>query len=414
MVEHYQVTMTAKYSIPEGFSLISPDNRSDEEIAVMLQMHQPVTASERNVWAFWHSGWSGMRPWCQRNIINWVRRLGPEWTVRVLDDVEGSVNHLSRFVPPSHFPDTFNNKTMAGPPQHVSDLLRLPLLFLYGGVWMDTGMILLRHLDNICWRAIESPNSPYKMAGVLMPLRPEVGTMLNGFIAARRGNGAIRRWHAIYCALWEGSTTAEGFHAHPLLAHLPQLDVQNAELGCPPLLIPTHGLGDYLAHFLCLERLQQLRDPADGFNGAEYFTNNVLLLRAIDHVYYAQKITGWDGRRQYDMLATRVDDVKAPLQADAKAFVDKVLRNSALMKLSHGPPCGLENLATIWDEESHANDDIAEGTFADYLRNASVHWDYTGVAVKQAKVEKPKQIFEAGVLEPIAPRQEKHSVSANL
>lgn len=211
-----------RYPIPEGFRLVSdPDVRSDEEIAAKLQTYQPVTSSDKNVWAFWHNGWAGMRPWCQRNIINWVRRLGPQWTVRVLDDVDGSVNQLSRFVPPSYFPDAFNNKAMAGPPQHMSDLLRLPLLFLHGGVWMDVGMLLLRHLDDICWHAIEAPDIPYEMAGILMPLRAEVGTMLNGFIASRRGNAMIRRWHSVYCALWEGKTTAEGFHTHPLLAHLP-------------------------------------------------------------------------------------------------------------------------------------------------------------------------------------------------
>lgn len=369
----------------------------------MLQTYQPVT-SEKNVWAFWHSGWMEMRPWCQRNIINWVRRLGPEWTVHVLDDVENSPNNLSRFVPPSYFPDTFNQKGIVGPPQHVSDLLRLPLLFLHGGVWMDVGMLLLRHLDDICWRVVENQDSSYEMAGVLMPLRAETGTMLNGFIASRRGNEMIQRWHAIYCFLWEGKVTADGFHTHILLAHLPPLDVQVAELGCPPLLIPKEGLGDYLAHFLALERLQKLQDPNDGFDGAEYFAKNILLLKAVDHVYYAQKITGWDGRRQYDLLATRINDMNAPLHAEATRFVHDVLSHSALMKLSHGPPCGKENLASIWDEEAHADDDAAEGTFADYLRHGSVYWDYPELPVRLTKVEKHKQIFRAGVLEPIVVR----------
>lgn len=166
-------------------------------------------------------------------------------------------------------------------------------------------------------------------------------------------------------------------------------------------MIPNEGLGDYLAHFIAFERLHRLQDPNDGFDGAEYFAKNILLLKAVDHVYYAQKITGWDGRKQYNMLATRVDNADAPLYAEARSFVDKVLRNSALMKLSHGPPCGLENLASIWDEEAHADDDIAEGTFADYLRHANVYWDYSGGAIEPTRVEKHKQIFKAGVLEPI-------------
>lgn len=393
--------MATKYIAPQGARLApSRDIRSDEEIALALQKYQPVT-SEKNVWAFWHSGWADMRPWCQRNIINWVRRLGPEWTVRVLDDVNDSANNLSRFVTSSYFPSAFNGKDMAGPPQHMSDLLRLPLLFLHGGVWMDVGMLLLRHLDDVCWRAIEMHDNPYEMAGVLMPLRAEAGTILNGFIASRRGNDVLRRWHAVYCALWEGKTTAEGFHAHALLAHLPPLNVQCAELGCPPLLIPNDILGDYLAHFLAFERLHRLQDPHNGFDGPAYFANSIWSLKAVDHVYYAQKITGWDGRRQYDLLATRVDDPDAPLYAEAEHFVHDVLRHSALMKLSHGPPCGRENLASIWDEDAHAADDIAEGTFADYLRHGSVYWDYPEMPVEPTTLEKNQEVFKAGMLEPI-------------
>jgi hypothetical protein len=394
--------MATKYDVPEGFRLVSnPDTRTDEEIIALLQTHQPVTSSDKNIWAFWDSGWTGMRPWCQRNIINWVRRLGPEWTVRVLNNVDGSVNNLFNFVQASYLPIAFNNKTFAAMPQHLSDLLRLPLLILYGGVWMDAGMILFRHLDDICWREIESPNSPYEMAGVLMSLRPQLGPMLNGFIASRRDNIMLKNWHAVYSAMWDGKTNVEGFSKHPLLAHLPPYETQTDELGCPPLLIPSEALGDYLSHFLAFERLHHIQDPNNGFDGADYFANKIFKIRAVDQLYYAQKITGWDGRKQYNYLATRVDDVDAPLYAKAKNFMENILRNSALMKLSHGPPCGLENLASIWDEEAHSDDDIAPGTFADYLRHASIYWDLTEGQVEPTIVEKPQMVYKVGVLEPI-------------
>lgn len=268
---------------------------------------------------------------------------------------------------------------------------------------MDAGMILLRHLDDICWRAIIDPSSPYEMAGMLMPLRAETGTMLNGFIATKRGNEMVKRWHDVYCKLWEGRTSVEGFHQHPLLAHLPPLQVQIEQLECPPLLLPTEALGDYLAHFLAFERLHHLRDPNDGFDGADYFANKIFLLNAEDHLYYAQRISGWDGRKQYNMLATKVsfDSATADGYAQAKDFVDNVLQHSVMMKLSHGPPCGLENLASIWDEDEHKDDDIAEGTFADYLRYGSVHWQQMA-AVNPVRLQRHKQVYIAGVLEPIS------------
>ena len=401
--------MAAPYSPPDGLSVIqNPDSRSDAEIISALTSHQPVTG-ENNVWAFWHSGWADLRPWCQRNVINWARRLGSQWAVRVLDDVDGSENHISRFVPASYFPDSFNDKKMIGPPQHVSDLLRLPLLYIHGGVWMDVGMLLLQHLDDICWRAIQDPSTPFEMAGILMPLRAEAGTMLNGFIATKKGNGVIKRWHDIYCHLWAGKTSAEGFHKHPLLAHLPPLEVQIEKLGCPPLLMPTEALGDYLAHFLVFERLQHLRDPSDGFDGADYFANKIFFLKAEDHLYYAQRISGWDGRKQYNMLATKVssDSTTAEDCAKAKEFVDSVLQHSVMMKLSHGPPCGLENLATIWDDEQCGADDIAEGTFAAYLRYGSTHWQQTA-SICPIRLPKPAQVYCAGILEAVSPESQIH------
>lgn len=392
--------MTTPYSPPYGFT-DSPalDIRPESDIIFSLTSYQPVT-SDQNVWAFWDSGWQNIKPWCKRNIINWVRRLGPEWTVRVLDNVPGSDNNLSQYVPTSSLPPALNEGNFSGPPQHISDLIRLPLLYIHGGVWMDAGTILLRHLNDICWRAISDPANLFEMAAILMPLRKEAGTILNGFIATKRGNGMVKRWHDVYSKLWEGKTSSEGFSKNPILAHLSPLQVQLETLNCPLLLMPNEALGDYLAHFLAFDRLRCLVDPSDGFDGAEYFTNKMFLIRAEEHLYYAQRITGWDGRHQYNMLTTKVSP-EAKGYAEAKDFVDSILRHSVMMKMSHGPPCGLENLASIWDQEEHSEDDIVPGTFGSYLRHGSVHWDVEQAAVSPTYLPKPARVFSAGVLEPI-------------
>lgn len=101
------------------------DSRSDEEILEDLSRHHAVTSSEKNIWAFWHSGLSNMKPWTQRNVIGWVRKLGPEWRVRVLDMVEDSPNNVYRFCDKSWFPRAFNEKTMKGPHvfPHMADMV---------------------------------------------------------------------------------------------------------------------------------------------------------------------------------------------------------------------------------------------------------------------------------------------------
>ncbi|KAH8591162.1 hypothetical protein B0O99DRAFT_598467 [Bisporella sp. PMI_857] len=49
------------------------DHRTDDEIIAYLKNPPPIRG-ERNVWAFWDSGFDNIRPWCQRNVLGWSRR----------------------------------------------------------------------------------------------------------------------------------------------------------------------------------------------------------------------------------------------------------------------------------------------------------------------------------------------------
>lgn len=69
------------FAIPSEYqSQIRPveplDTRSDAGILDSLQVFVPVT-SERNIWAFWHSGIHDMPAWCRRNVVDWVRINDP-------------------------------------------------------------------------------------------------------------------------------------------------------------------------------------------------------------------------------------------------------------------------------------------------------------------------------------------------
>lgn len=169
----------------------SKDTRTDAEILSSLTKYTPVT-SEKNVWAFWHSGITTMPSWCRRNVISWVRILGPTWTVRVLDSVPNSPNNALKFAPAEFLPEAFVNGTLDGPYSgpHACDMLRGALLYVHGGVFMDVGNLLIRNLDRVCWRQLEDPESPYQVA---VPWMYGI-TMANHFVAARKGDPFIKRW----------------------------------------------------------------------------------------------------------------------------------------------------------------------------------------------------------------------------
>lgn len=169
----------------------SKDKRNDAEILESLTEHVPIS-SEKNIWTYWHAGVRAMPPWCQRNIINWVRLHGSEWTVRVLDTVPGSPNHALKWISPNELPECFVKGTMTGPyiGPHSADFLRGAALYAYGGVWMDVGNVLFRHLDKICWDQLADEDTPYTISTPWMFAQ----YMANHFIAARKGDPFIKRW----------------------------------------------------------------------------------------------------------------------------------------------------------------------------------------------------------------------------
>ena len=358
------------------------EDYSDDQIVADLHNFKPVDPnSERNIWAFWDRGLAACKPWCQRNIVGWVRRHGRLWTVRVLDMVDGSPNHYSRYIPntSAFFPDAFLKQTMLGThvAPHAADLLRLPLLHLYGGVWLDVGFMLFRNMDDLCWEKLEDPGNPLEIAGFRMTISPEIGMFWNGFIAARKGSVAVKHWHDIFVKVWEGTNSTAGMSGNILLRHLPRYEVPSST--DEPPAFRYADFVDYLAQMFCLERLRHLKDPALDWDGPAFFSDGILLYECVTEVYWAQHLTHWNGRKQFEMLSRQRDGAEHDEgYKEAEDFVAGILDTSSTMKLSHGLVTEQrEYLARIWDEPENANADVQPTTFAAYLRWASVHFHQT-------------------------------------
>lgn len=399
-----------KSHLPNGIKHVAPekiDHRTDEEIAASLQKRHPVT-SDKNIWGFWHTGFAQMRPWAQRNVINWVRRLGPDWTVHIVDRVDGSETNVFHYAEEFFFPKTFIDGTMDGHKAHMGDLVRLPLLWKYGGIWMDVGLILLRHVDDICWKRIEDPESPYELSALALMHLPDTYTPLNGFLATKRNNPFIKRWHDIYVALWtEGVTNATGFHKHPLLRHLPIFRPQVKSPALKNIKMDYEKFSDYVAHYMCAERLRKLIDPNDGFNGAEWYEKHMLLFDAKDEMFQVQTLTDWDAQLQFRLFSLPRSGDGAVVDKswhEAEALVTSLLANTSMVKLPHGPGNGglkINMLADLWDAEENSNKDNEEGSFAAYLRYGSTHFDQTR-EVKKLEWQNPEEeVITIGYLEPV-------------
>lgn len=380
------------------------DPRPEEEILDSIREPQVAAeASEKNIWAFWHSGLGDMPGWTQRNVVNWARLCGPSWTIRVLDTVPGSPNNALKYVPADLLPETFVKGTMTGVyvGPHSADFLRGALLYLYGGVFMDVGNILVRNLDDICWNILSNPHSPRQVSVPWM----YGTTMVNSFVAARKNDPFIERWHDLFIHLWKGRDSYEGISSNPLISNvLKNKDFSESvargfqwQFKIEPCVV-----FEYITQVVSWDRLCMLEDAGDGFSCADYARDNILWFDALEEDWAAEPIVGFTGQALFDALATRLDaDPNSERYKQAHAVTWRILTKSSMQKVTRGknltktPALGL-----LWDLPENKGKDFEKGTFAELLRYGSVHFEQTRPEIAVVQIKKPKVTMRKGVFEP--------------
>ncbi|KAI1827734.1 hypothetical protein F4861DRAFT_492351 [Xylaria intraflava] len=374
--------MAPKFTPPHSATGLRavPESRLDlrPEAEIVQELHSfRAIASEKNVWCFWDKGLDRMYPSYRHTVVNWVRKLGRSWTVRVVDLVDGSPNHVYNYVGRDWFPDCFVHRTMDGrhAAQHAADLVRLPLLFEHGGVWMDVGNMLHTHLDELFWTALTAPGSPYEMAVWIITgqIRKQWGGFGNYMLAARKGCVFVRNWHDSYKALWRGRTNAVGFRDLPLVR-----DVGLAE-GMADWAFGDKVLemSDYVAHMLLGDRTKNLLDVSTGWNGREFWETRVFMVEGILNGILGAIRTGYDGYRQAELFTTPLDDPDEDRRRAAEDFVVEVLEKSHMYKVYHNSAGGLPALGDVVKREGFLDADHRPGTYGELYRYGTVHWEPT-------------------------------------
>ncbi|KPM39834.1 hypothetical protein AK830_g6716 [Neonectria ditissima] len=374
--------MTKTFKLPESASNLRVvpqsqlDLRSSTDLIKQLRCFQPIT-SEKNVWAFWDRGLDAMYPSYVWTVLSWVRKLGPSWTVRLVDVVEGSPNNIYNFVTKDYFPDCFINKTMDGPhaAQHAADLVRLPLLFEHGGVWMDVGNMLHTSLDHLFWDALAAPDSPYEMGVWIITgqIRKQWGSFGNFMLAARQGCTFIKNWHDCYKELWKGRTRAAGFHGLPLVKDI-GLAEGMADWGCED---QVREMSDYVAQMLIGDRTRNLLDVSTGWNGREFFQNKVFMVEGIYNGILGAIRTNYDGRKQLELFTTSLDEPDLEKRQEAESFMIEMLEKSHMYKVYHNSSTGQPALGDLIKKEGFMDATHRPGTFGEMYRYGTVHWRST-------------------------------------
>ncbi|KAK4236324.1 hypothetical protein C8A03DRAFT_17022, partial [Achaetomium macrosporum] len=263
------------------------------------------------------------------------------------------------------------------------------------------GIMLIRHLDRVCWDTLADESSLFRISVPLMYGQ----TIANHFVASRKGDPFIKRWHDLFVHVWQGHTNYSGIITHPLLQFALTTssfdDSKQANFNWN-FKVDARMVFEYIAQVVCWTRLTHLDDAGDGFSCADYWENNVLVFRAVDENWGAESLVGFEGPKLRDLLALRLDsDPSAPEYAEASKLVWRLLTRSSMQKVAHGK--GLTNdvmLGILWDMPENETADCAPGTFAWLLRQGPVHLCQTRTSIQSVATPPVKERWRKGVLEP--------------
>lgn len=400
------VSLGHQYLCPPGCRPIHEtdlDLRSISAIEQAIQSPLPLT-NDKNIWFFWHSGYSSLPQYLVRNIHAYHRRLAPHgWVIRVVNADPSSPCYIGQYLDvkdPTLFPSAFRENNIQGKYalQHYSDLVRFPLLWKYGGVYADVGFLQIGDLNEMWDATIADENNPYQIISYCSPGKLE---LMNYFIAASKENECVKRCHELFLKLWEGRTSTEGLWNHPLLAGVPLLGeglaFDDRETGRRIEGLEMQiMLTDYIIQAQVISAVLGCVDEEEKWNGPEYFAKRVY---SIDFEIGSQLIntyTKWDGRVAWELLKLQLPsdgEIESDDHQRAREIVEGCLERSFGFKLAHGLILRVmgPTLGSLW-RDFPGSDDV-EGTYAAWLRYGMVHWKQctlplpiNGEAIKPSKI----------------------------
>ncbi|QIX01259.1 hypothetical protein AMS68_006776 [Peltaster fructicola] len=383
-------TMFSKYAMPEGMLEIPRDLldlRPDAEIDQDI-LNPPPVRDDKNIWFYWHQGFTKMHPYTQRNVRAYFRRLVPlGWVIRVVDRIPESPLNIDQFLQVNDakiFPKAYIDGSLTGTYaiQHCSDLVRFPLLLKYGGVYTDVGFLQIGDLDRLWKETIDNPRSPYEVMSYNGGNDDEY-CLMNYFLAAKRNNPLFERCHRLFLALWNadgGQLETTGMHKSPLLHGVPLMGGEfgyedNGRTYSPKE--TSEILTDYIIQGQATRMVMSMEDPDDAWDGPRYTVEHVFAIEYMEGSQLINEMTSWDGNEAFRLMSLSLPSIgqtETPDQSTARHIVEQCLSRSFGFKLATGLILKVlgETLSSNW--RRHAGSDDIEGTYAHWLRYGMLYW----------------------------------------
>ncbi|KAL8688881.1 MAG: hypothetical protein Q9218_005311 [Villophora microphyllina] len=348
MASHSYPILTGLHAIPNDLLNLRPDTEIDHDL-----LHPQPVSDEKNIWVFWHSGYTNIAP-SAPNIGAFGSRAGSSASSTANSPRRRSMwPILLDTSDPATFPCAFTDGIIGADyaAQRTSDLVRWPLLLKYGGVYADVGLMQIGDLDRLWRETVGDAESRFE---VLSYDGGEVqGGITNYFLASRRDNPFFARCHRLLLELWAGKyllTVEEG-----------ERKMEREDV--------SEFLTDYIIQGQVMTLVLSLIDDEDRWDGPK-------LSQLINGM------TNWDGKKAFNLLS-----LKLPTQGEgenveqklARKIVEACLQRSFGFKLAHGLIMRVlgDTLGSLW--RKHEGSDVVPDTYAHWLRHGMVYWNQDAI-----------------------------------
>lgn len=136
------------------------------------------------IWAYWHD--ASLPPLIQACLKSW-KRYAPDYTINLLNK-----DTVSDFTGP--VPYFVKRRSAAA----MSDWVRLKLLEVYGGIWMDASILLLAPIETLLPQKATDGAAPFAFYNRVWTTDPRRPMMESWFIASCPKEKLIQLWRREY------------------------------------------------------------------------------------------------------------------------------------------------------------------------------------------------------------------------
>lgn len=163
--------------------------RKFKDIILRPLEEMPAGVPSKNIWIFWMQGIDNA-PDIVKSCMNSVRHFAPDYEIHIVTQ-----DNIKQYVSlPDHIYKALEEKRMSY--AHFSDILRMALLYSYGGIWMDSTVLLTGTLPDYCTQEPLFFFQRQKYESL-----PHFGS--NWFISSVKGNPIIKRMYELLLEYWK-------------------------------------------------------------------------------------------------------------------------------------------------------------------------------------------------------------------